>query len=242
MLREAQLAHCLMFSDLTGLNPGDRIEIDGEEAHHAARVKRLRPGERVGLIGSGGAYAVGTLDSVGGSRSKPLLSIDLDQIGSEDPITPNLEVWAALPKGDRLDRMIDQLTQLGASTFRPLICDHAQRKPDTYRPEKLTRIMEEAMKQCRRVWPMQIQDPISFPDAITDPDALIADASGQSWAPAPDAMPTRIVLIVGPEGGWSNTERGLFVDSGRPIHRFGQLVMRIETAAVAGAASIMSFA
>jgi 16S rRNA (uracil1498-N3)-methyltransferase len=239
MLRDAQLAHCLMFSDLGTLVPGDQLEIGGDEAHHAARVKRLRPGERVGLIADQGRYAIATLEAIGGSRSKPLLNITLDQVASEPALSPVLDVYAALPKGDRLDRMIDQLVQIGARSFRPLLCDHAQRKPDTYRPDKLQRIAEEAQKQCRRVWGMQIAPPISFQEAIQDRDALIADASGTPWAAITQPQP-RTALIVGPEGGWSNTERGQFVETGARVCRFGMLIMRIETAAVVAASVIMN--
>lgn len=239
MLREAQLAHCLMFSDLESLAPGDQLEIGGDEAHHAARVKRLRPGERVGLIGEQGRYAIATLDAVGGSRSKPLLSITLDHAASEPAPSPVLDVYAALPKGDRLDRMIDQLVQIGARSYRPLLCDHAQRKLETYRPEKLQRIAEEAQKQCRRVWGMQIAPPISFDEAIADRDAVIADASGGPWTAITQPNP-RTALIVGPEGGWSNTERDQFVETGARVCRFGMLIMRIETAAVVAASVIMN--
>jgi 16S rRNA (uracil1498-N3)-methyltransferase len=143
-----------------------------------------------------------------------------------------------LPKGDRLDRMLDQLTQLGVSVFRPLLCEHAQRKPETIRIDKLDRIVEESMKQCRRAWRLEIGDPIQLEDALGNPDAMVADASGEVWDACRDGAPNR-VLIVGPEGGWSNSERELFVETGVRVRRFGIFVMRIEAAAAAASAFAM---
>ena len=232
------IAHCLLFSDLPQSAAGDRIEIEGEEAHHAARVKRVRPGERLLILDGEGCSAMGTLESVGGSRSKPLLRIDIDQVAHAAQIEPKLEVWASLPKGDRLERMIDQLTQLGVSVFRPLICERSQRKADSVRQDKLARIADEAMKQCQRPWRLRIDEPIAFDEAIRDPDATIADASGQNWDPNTNQM-SRIVLLVGPEGGWSNTERASFVEAGVPVRCFGRFVLRIEAAACAASAIVM---
>lgn len=239
MHHEAPIAHCVMFSDLASARAGDALEIGADEAHHAVRVKRLRTGETVGVLDGCGRFAIGTLDEIAGSRSKPLLNIGLQSVEVVDPIRPALSVYAALPKGDRLDRMIDQLTQIGVSAFHPLLCEHAQRKPDNYRPEKLERIVEEAMKQSRRAWRMEIGDPIALNDAIEKPGAIVADASGEVWGPE-DTLSTNPTLIVGPEGGWSNTERELIVNSGVRVCRFGMLVMRIETAAVTGASVLMN--
>lgn len=232
------IAHCLLFSDLQRSTPGQRIEIEGDEAHHAARVKRVRPGERLLLLDGSGHHATAILQAVTGSKSKPLLRMHLDEIRHAEPIRPELEIWAALPKGDRLDRMIDQITQLGVSRFRPLLCQRSQRKDASIRPEKLARIADEAIKQCHRPWRLEIDDPIPFPQAINDPDAVVADASGTPWSPDSDPHPRRVILI-GPEGGWSNTERGSFVEAALPVRRFGRFVLRIEAAAAAASAIVM---
>lgn len=238
MTSSDQIAHCVLFSDLGAVASNQTIEIQGEEAHHAARVKRIRPGERVGVLDGQGRFGTGILEAVVGSRSNPVLRVVLNEIAIEPPICPELVLAAALPKGDRLDRMIDLLTQMGVARYQPLICERSQRKPETIRPDKLQRIADEAMKQCRRPWRLQIGDPIRVEDALADRDAVVADASGDVWVPGVDTA-ARTLLLVGPEGGWSNTERGLFVDSGVRMRRFGRYVLRIEAAAVAAAAMVM---
>ena len=238
MATSAPVAHTIMFSDLQHAKQGQHIQVDAEEAHHAAKVKRVRPGERLGLLDGCGHTATGILIAVTGSKARPGLDIEIEQINTAEPINPNLEVYTALPKGDHLDRMIDQLTQLGVSTFRPLLCERSQRKPETVRTEKLTRIASEAMKQCRRPWALKIEDPIPFHKAVGDPDAVIADATGDAWDRNIDSAP-RTVILIGPEGGWSDQERAEFADSPARIRRFGPFVLRIEAAAAASSAMVM---
>ncbi len=237
MPHPAPLAHRLLFSDLARARSGDRIEIVGDEAHHAVRVKRVREGETVGVLDGLGHTAAGVLAAITGSRSKPALLIELGEIESHAPITPALGIAAALPKGDRLDRMIDQLAQLGVTSFRPLLCERSQRKGDSIRPDKLARIGEEAMKQCGRPWAMRIEDPIDLPTALRVPGAVVADASGIPFIPA--GIRTRALVLIGPEGGWSQQERDLFVGSGVPVRRVGRFVLRVEAAACAAAAIVM---
>lgn len=232
------VAHCLLFSDLAKVSIDQCVEVVDEEAHHALRVKRVRPGERIGLLDGLGHWASGPLETVGGSRSNPVLSIQIEQHESFPPIAPELSVAAALPKGDLLDRMIDQLTQLGVTRFQPLLCERSQRKIDTIRPEKLARISDEAMKQCRRPWRMRIEHPIRSLDAIADPSAVVADAAGLDWSSERDRAP-QTLLLIGPEGGWSNTERAKIVETGVRVRRFGLFVLRIESAAAAASAMVM---
>jgi len=231
MSNRHHIEHTIAFSDLAGAKPGEGIEIIGDEAHHAARVKRVRVGDQIRLLDGQGRIGCGQVREIVGSRSKPRLIVDLTEINTYPPITPIVEIWSALPKADRLDRMIDQLTQIGVTRFRALICDRSQRKPETVRPEKLTRIALEACKQCHRPWSLDIGDPIGFDQAIQDPDALLADASGEPLAAG--RVPERVVVLIGPEGGWSDAERAKFGATGRGGIRFGLFVFRIESAACA---------
>lgn len=233
-----QIQHYISFSDLASLAPNDSIELTGPEAHHAARVKRIRINEQVGVLDGQGRIGIGTIEKITGSKSKPIITITLSEIKLFDPIVPQVEIWSALPKGDRLDRMIDQLSQLGVTTVRPLICDRSQRKPETIRQDKLERIATEASKQCHRPWALNFDEPITFKDAINDPDAVIADAEGDT-ALAKVFSP-RIVVLIGPEGGWSDDERALIDATGMRIIRLGLFVLRIEAAACAAASVVLS--
>ncbi len=227
-----------MFSDLASVEANDHIQISGAEAHHAVRVKRINTGQKIGLIDGCGRIASATLTDIAGSKSKPRITIEIAQITRHPKPTPAVEIWSALPKGDRLDRMIDQISQIGVAAYRPLLCDRSQRKPDTIRTDKLERIAVEAAKQCRRPWVLDIQAPISFADAIKDPDAVIADASGDHFVQ--ESAKSRVVLLIGPQGGWSDDEREQFAALSLPTYRFGLYVLRIEAAACAASAIVLA--
>lgn len=236
------IRHHLWFSDLHSVAINQIIHLDGQEAHHAARVKRIKSNETVGLLDGRGTIATGALTAITGSKSSPTLQIQIQTLKTYRPISPNIEIYAALPKADRLDRMIDQLTQLGVNTYRPLLCARSQRKPDTVRIDKLERIAREATKQCHRPWTLKINDPITFADAIKDPDALVADASGQPLTPSQSSSSARQVILIGPEGGWSDDERDIIAATNAPLVRFGVCILRIEAAACTASAIALSFA
>ncbi len=238
MPTEHPIHHHVWFSDLGALDSGASFQLVGQEAHHAARVKRIRTHEQIGILDGQGRIGIGIVREIAGPKSKPSITIELCTINTFDPITPAVEIWSALPKGDRLDRMIDQLAQLGVSTFRPLICDRSQRKPETIRQDKLERIAIEAAKQCHRPWNLQFGDPIGFAKAIKDPDVVLADASGDTPASL-GGSGDRIVVLIGPEGGWSDAERTQIVATGVRMIRFGIFVLRIEAAACAASSVVL---
>ncbi|MGV6814090.1 MAG: RsmE family RNA methyltransferase [Phycisphaerales bacterium] len=242
MPRSDSISHTLMFSDLAAADPASLIRIQGPEAHHAVRVKRIRAGEKVRVLDGIGSIATGTLSEIVGSKSRPEITIELETIVHHPKPSPAVEIWSALPKGDRLDRMIDQLSQIGISTYRPLLCDRSQRKPETIRLDKLQRIAREASKQCQRPWTLEIGEPIAFAEALAQPGVILADASGGAF---PDTQincsitdPT--IILIGPEGGWSDAERTRFGATSVPVYRFGSYILRIEAAACSAGSIVLN--
>lgn len=231
-------AHRVYFSDLAGVAPGATLQIQGDEANHAARAKRLRPGETVTLIDARGTVAdARVLRAETGKRA--VLEVAVGAPRRVAPVCPRVQVWCPPPKGDRLETMIDQLSQTGVAAWRPLRTARAER--DAYRPEKLDRVTIESAKQCARAWRLEIGDWIDFAQAIGHPGVMLADASGTPpTQPAPS--PSDTTLLVGPEGGWSPDELEQARAAGCSVIRFGPHAMRIETAAVAAAACLLAHA
>ena len=225
-----------MFSGLGGCRVGDTLAIDGPEGYHAATVKRLRIGETVAILGGDGHRAVGMIESIEGHRSSPTVGVALETVKHEER-TGVLEVWTALPKGDRLEAMLDQLSQLGVTRWRAIECERSERKWSSVKPEKLSRVVVESAKQCDRAWFMEIGEPISFVSAIAEPGAVIADGSGDDAALL--TLAGTPVVLIGPEGGWSDGERAMMGAHSVSTLRLGGNVLRLETAACA-AAAVMS--
>lgn len=226
-------AHRVYFSDLTAFAAGSDLLIDGDEANHAARVKRLRPGEPVTVLDGRGTWAEAELVRAEAGK-RALLELRIRAVRRVEPVRPAVEIWCPPPKGDRLETMIDQLSQIGVAAWRPLRTARAER--ENFRPEKLERIAIESAKQCARAWTIRIDHWAELSDALADPRAIVADASGSPAAP----VVADTILLLGPEGGWTPDEREQARAAGRSIVRFGPHTMRIETAGVAGAAVLLS--
>ncbi len=215
---------------------GEVAVITGDEAHHALRVKRTRAGENVQLMDGRGGIAEGTVTDGPKDRT---LHIHLTAVRREDPARPRIEVWSAVPKGGRVDEMIDQLAQIGAAQWRPLDTTRSIVDPREAKMERLTRIAAEASKQCGRAWMMEIGGKATMAEALrtaTGTRVVLADASGTPWSGTTAAENVR--LLIGPEGGWTPEELAAARVAGTTIARFGPHVMRIETAAVAACAVV----
>lgn len=225
-------AHRIYFSDLAALAGPGPVSIDGPEAHHAANAKRLRIGEPVELFDGQGTTAPASVAAVRTGK-RAALDLDAGPPTRVPPVSPRVEVWCPPPKGDRLETMIDQLSQLGVAAWRPLRTARAER--DAFRSDKLGRVAIESAKQCGRAWLLEVGEWADFEHAILDDRVCIADATGRPCPPAT----TDTVLLLGPEGGWTREEIDQARATGRTVVRFGPHVMRIETAAVAGAATLL---
>lgn len=214
------------------------LVIEGEEAHHAARVKRLREGETVevldgrGRVGSG--VVVGMKKVSGGWR----LTVRLAEVREVKPIVPRVEVLCPPPKGAHLSQLIEGLSQTGAAQWTPLVTAHSVSDARAERRERLERIATEASKQCGRAWRLEIGAPMTLGSALERAGArlVVADESGEPYTPSGIE---EICLLVGPEGGWREDELAAARRARATLARFGPHTMRIETAAVVGTAIVL---
>lgn len=227
---------------------GTNVQVGGDEAHHAIRVKRVVAGDRVELRDGRGGVASARVAATHKSKSSGEweLVLAVESVAAVPPREPDIEVCTAAPKGDHLEEMVDQLSQLGANRWRMLECEHGVVEPRTGKLDRLRRRALESMKQSGRAWLMEIGEPISFAAALGPreaPDArtlvLVAEAGGGSviglFAAPP---PRRVRLLVGPEAGWSPAERDELRRGLATLVSFAPDVLRIETAAAAGVAAI----
>ena len=228
-------------------DPPAMLSIDGEEAAHALRVKRLAPGERIEVLDGHGTIALGEVQPDADQptaharrHSDRTLTVRLIERRFIAPIRPEVEVCAATPKGQAVDQMIDQLAQVGAAAWRPLHTSRSVVDPRPAKLDRLERIAHEACKQSGRAWLLRIDPRMDFAQALPPPAGValvLADASG---APLPaNFRSDRIRLLIGPEGGFTPEELAAARSAGTTIARFGPHTMRIETAAVAAAALLL---
>lgn len=205
-----------------------------EEGRHAVRVKRAEVGEQVTILDGAGQVGTGEITAI-----RPDLVIRVVETRRVERVTPRVEVWSATPKGPRLDDMIEQLSQAGAALWRPLETALGVVEPGEGKRDRCRRVARESAKQCGRAWLMEIADAVSFERALTsnpDTTVAVADAGGDPWSGC--ATPV-VRVLVGPEGGFTESERSRMHQAGVVAVRLGPHIMRIETAALCATARIL---
>lgn len=214
---------------------GQACQIEGDEAHHAVRVKRVREGERVELFDGAGVVAEAVIERVVAAKRSSAIEVRVGSVETRPPERPAVHVLAPAPKGGALEQMIDQLSQVGAASWALLRTERSEREPRSL--ERLRRAAIEAAKQCGRAHLLDIRPAIDLGDALrVGGRVVVADASGVG---CPAIEGGEASVLIGPEGGWSDAERDRIADAGASVARFGPHVMRIETAAVAAVVAML---
>ncbi len=224
---------------------GTAATVGEDEAAHALRVKRMRIGEAIELLDGSGGVARGKVESVAGSGGgrRGGLVVRVERVRHEGEVRPRVEVWAATPKGARVDEMVEGLSEVGAAAWIPLRAERSVVEPRMTKLDRLSRLAVESAKQCGRAWFLRIEQERTLRDALTRANGtrvIVADASGVG-ADEIERTETAVVrVVVGPEGGWTAEELASARDAGAVVTRFGPHSMRVETAAVAAAAVVLN--
>lgn len=213
------------------------LVITGEEAHHAARVKRLEIGDQIDLLNGRGAIARAAVKGLRKERREWAIELEVGELCRIEPVRPRVEVWSPAPKGARLEEMIEGISEVGAASWQPLHAERAVAEPRQTRLDRLARTCIEAAKQCGRAWLLELGAGGDVPRALAGAPVVVADAAGEPLERSAEPL---LRLLVGPEGGWSEREIAAFRKAGARICRFGPHTMRIETAAVVAAGVILA--
>jgi len=214
----------------------DSVQLDGDDGHHLARVRRVRAGETITAADGFGRWRVYSVRS--NANGCVALHADSD-VAHEVPLHPSLTVACALTKGERPELVVQKLTELGADAVylvraaRSVVRWDASR--ETGALDRLRRVAREAGAQCRRARLPVIDGPIATEELRTAPGLVVADRAGVPATELPVA--DHWTVAVGPEGGWDDAE--LLAFGAAPRLALGRLVLRAETAAIAAAAALV---
>jgi len=220
--------------------------ISGAEARHMLQVLRLAPGHRIGLVdGTGRGY---TADIVGITDSGVQVVIRAEfEAPRESPL--EIVVAQALLKEKKMDRLVRQLTELGIAEWRPVASARSIPRLEggrlAARLERWGKIAMEAVKQCRRGRTPDIHPPVSLAELLAmdlscrPKVAFWEEASRPLDAIEPgDGTCRRILVLLGPEGGFSPEEMAAATGSGFVAVGLGPRILRAETATVAAVSLI----
>lgn len=216
-----------------------------EAASYVVRVHRLREGDRFVVFDPElGIEADATLESIG--RHAAEVRIDAPRpaaLRAERRVT-----WIqAIGKGDKMDAVVRDATELGATRIIPAISARSVARPGEEKSQRWRRIAVEAARQCGRGDAPRVDAPMSLAAALSAARATDGVTLGMCLDPhaetplgarlaalAPDV---EAVFVVGPEGGFAPEELGVCAALGFERVRLGALTLRTETvcAAVLGA-------
>jgi 16S rRNA (uracil1498-N3)-methyltransferase len=217
----------------------DHITLEGEEARHAVRVLRIRPGEEITVSNGRGEVVTATVTEAGAT-----LDAEIRKRHTEPVPRPAVTVFAAIPKAGKLDLVVQKLTELGVDKIRPFPAERSVSRWDakkaTAQTERLNAIAREAAKQSRRAWLPEVlaPEPLEKLDLPASTFVLDEETEGGLRDLLPAEAPAEVGLIVGPEGGFTREEVAALAGRGVTAASLGPLVLRTETAALVAAAVV----
>lgn len=205
------------------------------------RMREVNAKEAFTLRDGSGAYFRASLkeyDAKGGT------AVAYERMSRSPEATIDITLACAILARQRMQWVIQKATELGVRRIMPLVTDHSV-QPDAIeheQPHAWAGHIARAARQCRRSSLPHLLAPATLDVALTSPLLAAADLclfldDRSDPVPVPTEPPTRIVLLVGPEGGFSDAERHRLAAHARPW-LLGPRVLRAETAALAGLAAV----
>ncbi|GAB3570093.1 16S rRNA (uracil(1498)-N(3))-methyltransferase [Amycolatopsis endophytica] len=222
------------------LPAGPHVVLGGEEARHAATVRRMRAGERL-VVSDGRGSAAECLIEVVRPGREPVLDLAVSQRWSEPEPSPRVVVAQALAKGDRGELAVELATEAGADEILPWRAERSVvRWEEGPRGAKALARWQNtaraAAKQARRAWVPPVREPVTtaqLADAVSGAAcALVLEGSAARRLTELE-LPSSgdVLLVVGPEGGITDGELTALGAAGAVGVRLGPTVLRTSTAA-----------
>ena len=218
-----------------------RVKLTPAQARYLTAVLRLASGAEIEVFdGSGGRY-------------RARLDGDELEVGAriaDDPRPVDVALAQALVKGEKMDLVVQKATELGASRILAFATRRAVPRLDAdrgaARAQRWRRIAQEAARQCGRADVPRVDGPLGWEallaEARAEPDrrALLLDpADGEVRLGAAARGLSRLLLAVGPEGGFSDEERTQALENGFAPVALGPQILRTETAGLAALAVVL---
>lgn len=224
------------------LESGSRVTLAEEPSHYVSRVLRLRAGDALTLFdGRGGEFAA-TVEEI---SKKAVVVRAGDRFARECESPLAIRLVQAVSRGERMDFVVQKVTELGVARITPVLTAFSvvrlDAKKRASRAAHWTRVAQSACEQCGRNRVPVVDAPRSYDEWLNEPAEpnrlrLLLEPGAALTLASIDAAPAGVELLVGPEGGLSDSEREQARAQGFVAVSVGPRVLRTETAAVAAVA------
>lgn len=229
---------------------GDLAFIDSEEEiKHISRTLRMQEGDVVEIFDGKGKEYIARLDQID-KKSIQLKVMEEVEINRE--LNTFITVYQGIPKAQKMELIVQKLTEIGVSRMVPVKFERCIRLIDEKEVKQIQRwqkIALEACKQSKRTLVPLIEksmDIKTLAQDIKNNDLSLLFYENEEalnvkeLLKALDKKQTKVGIIIGPEGGITETERELLISAGAKSVLLGNRILRTETAAIYGA-SIISY-
>jgi 16S rRNA (uracil1498-N3)-methyltransferase len=226
----------------THFNEDGRVLITGDDEKHITRVMRMSIDDQIICVSSDEAYICTIHDiadeGVVVQKSSELLP------ANEMPVA--VTIACGLPKGDKLELIVQKGTELGMSAMQPFVAERSIVKWDDKKGDKkverLRKIAKEAAEQCHRSKIPEIGTPITLKQLVANSaeyDVLLFADEEDAKAKEPHRIADRlkkihpeqkVLVVFGPEGGLARNEAELLTTAGFLPIALGPRILRTETA------------
>lgn len=215
---------------------GELLQLEDAASHHLGKVLRMQAGRELILFnGTGGEFAAIIQDV-----SKKYVTVAIAEHMADNRESPlQLELAIGISRGERFEWVLQKATELGVTKITPLITERTEVKVGGDRQEKLTdrwqQIIISACEQCQRNLLPELSAPIHIADWLASVNSdlrFVLHHRDSKTLPA-DQKPQSATLLIGPEGGLSESEIALAQAKNFNALTLGPRVLRTETAPVA---------
>jgi 16S rRNA (uracil1498-N3)-methyltransferase len=224
------------------LRTGTRVTLSNQASEHVARVLRFGVGDTLTVFdGAGGEYDA-TISAISKSGVQALVGAHRAQ---ERESSARIVLLQALLRSEKMDWVVQKATELGVAEIVPVAAERCvvrlEQEQANKRREHWAAVAASACEQCGRNRVPQIAAPMAVHAAVTacagqTRKLLFDTGANDTLASHLDSANNSIALLIGPEGGWTETELLLAARAGFAGVRFGPRVLRTETAAIAALA------
>ena len=224
------------------------VTIEGPEAHHIKNVLRLKPGDHLKLFDGTDYEYEAVISSIDAEKVEVEIQRKLQSKVSSDA---GIMVAQAFLKEKKMDDLVRKLSELGIASWIPFFSQRSIARPDKERlagrAQRWQRIATEALKQCRRKNMLEISDALTFDEVLelskpcdlkvvfweNEATPLYRDIGSKT-----DIALNSIMVMLGPEGGFTEQEIEMARQSGFVTAGLGPRILRAETATLVGSTLI----
>lgn len=222
------------------INPGDEVALDVDDYFHAVKVLKLRAGDEVELAAADESVYRGRVVSTGQD-----CRVAADTLIAMGRSSAGLTVVQALPRGRKLDLVVEKLSELGVERLAPVSTSQSVSPPvkPGEKMKRWKRIARAAAAQAKRTAVMEIDEPVALSDWLRSAaGTVIVLATENDPAPLGEVIAGAslpLALVIGPESGFSDDEIQSMEAGGAVFGGLGGLVLRTETAALVAATVVL---